>query len=208
MSDVVQGIKRSVRTFMRGIAAALHRISGGRVSPNMITWLGLLLHGLVAYCIVVDQWLLAAVMLVVFGLFDTLDGELARLQGSVSDRGGFLDASTDRIKEVILYSAVAYVFATSAHPATAVVAVIAVGMSLSVSYVKAKGEAIVATKKHSMTYPTLNRLFGGGLFPFEIRMLVLVLGLATGYLVVATAIVAIGATITTFERLYRIQGEL
>ncbi|MCA9327972.1 CDP-alcohol phosphatidyltransferase family protein, partial [Candidatus Saccharibacteria bacterium] len=191
MATPAHGIKQLVRSGARGCAAVLHRISGGRVTPNMVTWFGLLMHVPIAYCIATGHWVLAGVLLIVFGLFDTLDGELARLQGTVSDQGGFLDASTDRIKEVMLYTATAYVFVdTGERPIVVALAVLACGMSVGVSFVKAKGEAIVATNKHTTNYPELNRLFGGGLFPFEVRMAVLVLGLLTGYLSTAVVIVA------------------
>ena len=45
----------------------------------------------------------AALLLAVFGLFDTLDGELARLQGTESPQGAFLDSVTDRMKEILVY---------------------------------------------------------------------------------------------------------
>ena len=208
MVTVVQRVKVVVRAAARQLARGLNALSGGRLTPNAVTWLGLLLHGIIAYCIITDQWLLAGVLLIIFGLFDTLDGELARLQGRESDRGGFLDASTDRIKEVVLYTAIAYTFAMSDEPRWAALAVVACGMSICVSFVKAKGETIIASKGAKRSYAELNRLFGGGLFPFEVRMAVLVLGLLTGYLAVALGVIAAGATYTTFQRLAVISRQL
>jgi CDP-diacylglycerol--glycerol-3-phosphate 3-phosphatidyltransferase len=159
------------------------------------------MHIPIAFLIVADYWLAAGIMLVIFGLFDTLDGELARLQKRVTNNGGFLDASTDRMKEVILYSAIAYWFALSAHPTWAAWAVAACGASLCVSYVKAKGEAVIAASGKKLPYPVLNRLFADGLLPFELRMALLVAGLLTGYLFWIVAAIAVLSAYTALQRM-------
>jgi CDP-diacylglycerol---glycerol-3-phosphate 3-phosphatidyltransferase len=147
-------------------------------------------------------------LLIIFGLFDTLDGEIARLQGRDSPRGMLLDASTDRMKETLLYTGVAYVLATGGHPATAAWAAAACGASLCVSYVKAKGEAAVASAKNAIPHDQLNRLFKDGLLTFELRMATLVIGLLASQLVWAVALIALLATYTALQRLIRISKAL
>jgi CDP-diacylglycerol--glycerol-3-phosphate 3-phosphatidyltransferase len=186
---------------MHGVAVEINRWSAGKVTPNAVTWFGLGMHVPIALGIAVGELRLAAVMLLVFGLFDTLDGELARLQGRVSDMGGFLDASTDRVKEVLVFSGLAYFLLSTPHPTAAALATWAVGASVCVSYVKAKGEAVIAASKKKLPYPVLNRLFGGGFFPFEVRMAVVLAGLVTGWVAGAVLVVALGSTFTVFQRL-------
>jgi CDP-diacylglycerol--glycerol-3-phosphate 3-phosphatidyltransferase len=208
MKTVVQGIKTQIRAFMRVIARLLHEISGGKITPNGITIFGTLMHAPIAWLIATDHFMWAAILLVVFGLFDTLDGELARLQDRASVKGMLLDASTDRIKEAMLYTGVAYVLATGANPETAAWAAAAAGASVSVSYVKAKGEAAVASSGKEIPHHVLNRMFSDGVLTFEIRMVVLLAGLLTGYLALATAVVAVGAGITVLQRLTRISNRI
>ncbi len=206
MTDMEQ-LRTSTRKGMAQIARALNYVSGGRITPNAITWFGFIMHVPIAYLIATGHPWRAGALLVVFGLFDTLDGELARLQGRVSDFGGLLDATTDRLKEVLLYSGIAYFFVnygTLDWRKYAAVAVAACGASICVSFVKSKGETIVASQKKKLSYAELNKLFGGGFFPFEVRMAVLVLGLAFGYLPQAVIAIAVGSTLTVFQRLYRI----
>jgi len=189
---------------MNKIAGLVNKISGGKITPNGITWFGFFMHIPIAYFIATGNLIIAGVGLIIFGLFDTLDGELARLQKSVSNVGGFLDASTDRLKEVLLYSGVAYYLATTDNPKYAAIAVLACGASLSVSYVKAKGEAIVASSTKKIPYTKLNRMFSNGFFTFEIRMAVLALGLLSGKVLWAIAIIAVFSIITVFQRIYNI----
>lgn len=201
-------IKQHVRRVMRQVARALNHITGGRVTPAQVTWIGLIGHIPVAILIAGNHYLLGACWLVVFGLFDAVDGELARLQGSASVRGMLLDASTDRMKETMLYTAVAYSLILGNQPLWAAMAVLACGASLTVSYVKAKGEAAVASGSQKIPHATLNRMFSDGILTFETRMFVLVVGLLSAQLSVAVTIIAVLATITAFQRLVRIGRQL
>src|SRR5690242_2308480 len=80
-----------VRTVVRGgfvtFAKLLNRITGGRLSPNAVTIFGLLMHLPIAWLIAHHSYGWAGVLLIVFGLFDTLDGALAKVQNSQSNLG-------------------------------------------------------------------------------------------------------------------------
>src|SRR5205085_12126990 len=95
MNKVLDAVRDMVRAVMRTVARGLNRLTGGKLSPNAVTIVGLLAHLPIAYFIATGRLTLAAVLLVIFGLFDTLDGELARLQKRASNIGMFLDSATD-----------------------------------------------------------------------------------------------------------------
>lgn len=193
-----------VRRGMRVIAGGLNRATRGKLNPNTVTIVGCAMHIPIAILIGLRHYhLLAAVLLLVFGLFDTLDGELARLQNRSSARGMLLDASTDRFKEMLLYTGIAYALALGSHPAYAALAAAACGASISVSYVKAKGEAAVASSKN-IPHAALNRLFKDGLLTFELRMFLLIAGLLIDQLAAVIAVIALLASYTALQRLVRI----
>lgn len=195
---------------MRSFARVLNKLSGGKITPNGVTIFGTLMHLPIAYLIAIGWWWQAAVLLVFFGLFDTLDGELARLTKRVSNIGMVLDSSTDRLKETFLYTGAVYYFADHGLVLGATMAVLACGASICVSYVKARGEIAVATSsKKKYDHDTLNKkLFPSGLLPFEIRISLLIIGLVIGSLwwgdalIWSIAIVGIGSLITFIQRLY------
>ena len=201
MNKSLDIIRNQVKKFMGKIAQALNSLSGGKLSPNSVTITGLVAHIPIAVLIAGRHYLLGAILLVIFGLFDSLDGELARLQGRASNGGMLLDATTDRMKEVILYTGAAYAIVATGRPYLTIWAVLACGGSLLVSYVKAKGETAVAGK---LPANVVNRLFQDGLMRFEIRMFVLIIGLLTGQLIVAIVIIAISSWYTAFQRLIKI----
>jgi CDP-diacylglycerol--glycerol-3-phosphate 3-phosphatidyltransferase len=187
-------ISTAIRKPMRHIAAWIHKIGRGRITPNMITWAGVLLHIPIALLIAYGFLWQGAILLIIFGLFDTLDGELARLTNQASPNGMVLDASTDRIKETFIHAAIAYNLVQSPHPEYAVFAVLALGFSLSVTYLKAKAEvAYAATHPGAVDFQKLNRMFSDGILPFEVRMALIVAGLFTGYIVIAEILICLGA---------------
>jgi phosphatidylglycerophosphate synthase len=197
---------------MRHIASGLNKLSHGHLTPNTVTIAGVILHLPIACCIAAGWWWQAAVLLIILGLFDTLDGELARLTKRVSAVGMVLDASTDRLKETFLYTGAVYYFAIHDCALGAAIAALAMGTSICVSYVKARGEIAVATNSHKKySHEVLNKkLFPSGLLPFEIRMSLLILGLLVGgiwwsnALFAAIAIIAIGSLFTFIQRLINI----
>jgi CDP-diacylglycerol--glycerol-3-phosphate 3-phosphatidyltransferase len=197
-------IRTTIRAFMHRVARLLNTLTRGRLTPNTVTIIGCAMHIPIAMLIGLRHYnIAAAILLFIFGLFDTLDGELARLQNRTSAHGMLLDASTDRFKEGLLYTGVAYALALGPHPAYAAFAAAACGAALSVSYVKAKGEAAVASNK-SIPHDALNKLFKDGLLTFELRIFLIIAGLLLNQLAIVTAVIAVLASYTALQRLVRI----
>lgn len=205
LNAILDLLRAVVRSGSRAIARVLNKLSGGHITPNAITYISLLGHLPIAYLIAVGYVHWAALFLVIFGLMDTLDGELARLQGKASAAGMLLDASTDRMKESLLYIAVAFSFVRLEEPGYAVWAVAACAGALLVSYVKAKGETAIASTTH---HSKANRLFQDGLMRYEVRMGFLVVGLLFGWLGPIVAALAVLSWLTAIGRLARITNYL
>jgi len=189
---------------VRVLATGLNRLTKGHLRPNDVTIALLLLHLPIAYLIAVDHLVWAGVLLVVLGLFDTLDGELARLQKRVTDVGGLLDSVSDRVKELLVYSGLVYYFSVTHQPAIVLlVTMVACGASLITPFVKAKGEAIISTYGHELSYDRLSRIFQEGLLPYAFRIALLSVGLIAGREVIpwVTATIAVLGIVMIIERL-------
>lgn len=224
MDSFLNPIRKSVKKVMHQIAVALNALSGGKLTPNTVTIIGLLAHLPIAWLIFNGYHLLAGLWLIIFGLFDTLDGELARLQKRASPAGMFLDSVTDRMKEIMIYVGVIGFIATQANNAVctgvaecftgagigerfAFAVVIAVlGGSMLTSYINAWGEAVMG--RAGIKSAAMNKAFRGGLGSFEIRMALLVLGLLTDYLFTAIIFIGLFVAITIIERMYKVFREL
>lgn len=169
-----------MRSAMYHVAGFIDYWTKGRVKPAHITALSVFGHVFVAWALIVNRPIWAAVFLAFFGLLDGLDGALARYQGSASRSGMYFDAVSDRLKEVILYSALA-IFAYEHYDSNALWQIVALcGSSLLVSYTKAKGEMAIAGRRNDVQ--ALNRQFGVGIASYEVRMTVIIFGLLFGIL--------------------------
>lgn len=75
--------------------------------------------------------------LIISGFFDLVDGCVARITKKTSKRGAFLDSIYDKISESIVFIGIAV--GTLANPITCM---IAISLSLLVSYVRARSESL------------------------------------------------------------------
>ena len=100
-------VQRRARAAAYGFA---HGVASLNVTPNQITVIGLLLVMLNCgvYLVYRDPFMFGTGLIAAY-LFDTLDGVVARAQGTSSKFGGYLDAVIDRYQEVITYLAIGIV---------------------------------------------------------------------------------------------------
>ena len=80
---------------------------------------------------------IGGVLLLISGFFDVVDGNVARVTKQTSKKGAFFDSSFDKISEVIIFGGIA--FGNLANPFWCLVAL---GMSLLVSYTRARAELL------------------------------------------------------------------
>lgn len=113
-----------------------------RVTPNQISLVGVLLNLGAAALIVADHLVFAALVYLLAGGFDLLDGIVARLAKKATRFGAFLDSTADRISEGVVFAAIAHRFAQDGEPTAAAMAVLALLGSLLVSYTRARAEGL------------------------------------------------------------------
>lgn len=197
--QIITAIEDLVRVQIRHVAGWLDRLSRGRLTPSMVTTVGVAMHLPIALLIGRGELVWAAILLIIFGLFDVLDGELARLQKTASLQGMIYDATTDRIKEVVLFSGIAYWLNGTSSAGWAWLAVYAAGIALTIPYAKAKAEVVIALKGKITDHHIINRHYSEGIASFDILMTIIVLGLVFNSLLIATAMVAILSSIALIK---------
>jgi CDP-diacylglycerol--glycerol-3-phosphate 3-phosphatidyltransferase len=89
-------LKHGAHAAVDPIVRALIRV-GARA--DHLTWLGFALSMGAAYSFFEGHFRLAATVLIVSGVCDILDGQVARQSGTVSKFGAFLDSTLDRVAE-------------------------------------------------------------------------------------------------------------
>lgn len=111
------------------------------VTPNAITWFGFALFVIAATLVVTENLLAAGLMVLFAGLFDMLDGALARRTNRVTRFGAILDSTLDRATEALLLLGILILFAREQSMMGMVLTGIALPGSLMVSYIRARAEA-------------------------------------------------------------------
>jgi CDP-diacylglycerol--glycerol-3-phosphate 3-phosphatidyltransferase len=136
-------VSNTTRNRLRGlavpIATALGRLG---LSPNALTVIGFLGTCVAAIAAGLQEWLLAGVLVIAFGIFDLFDGALARATGRASQFGAFLDSTLDRTGENLVLGGIAVGCAAAGFLPGTAVAVIAVAFASVVTYTRAKAESL------------------------------------------------------------------
>jgi CDP-diacylglycerol--glycerol-3-phosphate 3-phosphatidyltransferase len=192
MSRMAQVRKTTEKYFTDPVITLLAKTC---VTPNTLTWIGFLISVVTAVFAAFGYMLVAGLLILFGGYFDMIDGSLARRTGKVTQFGGVLDSTLDRLSEGVLLLGLLYWFAGEGS----IIGIMLVGItlltSLVVSYIRAKAEI--------MKVECLE-----GLFTRPERVIVLALGLLINQLEIALGIVAFFSLYTVGQRLYHVWRQL
>ena len=124
------------------------------ITPNIVTTIGFLGNAFAAGLFVYaaetsspDDFrygtvLLAGVVIILFSLFDMLDGQVARLGNMVSRFGAFYDSVLDRYSELLTLGGICYYFFALGYRISAGITFVAIIGSIMVSYMRARAEGL------------------------------------------------------------------
>lgn len=159
------------------------------LTPNMLTILGMLAYVAAAIILATGYPYWCAVILILFGPLDVLDGTLARESGQESVFGAFLDATMDRYEEFFVYTGLLYYLLAHLHKGaySAVLVITALSGSLFVSYARAKAEA-------------LGYECGVGILTRFERIVLFIFAIVTGWIEPVLVVITILTFVTTFQR--------
>jgi len=162
----------------------------------MLTIFGFLLNVVVAALLATGNLIAGGVMIIVAGLFDMLDGALAKLTNRTSDFGAFLDSVVDRYSEAtVLFGLLLYYYRQPDQRGLieiVLIYVILVG-SMMISYARARAGALnIKNEVGLMARPERIILLAAGL-------------LLNGFLLVPVLwVLAAGTQLTALQRVLHV----
>jgi CDP-diacylglycerol--glycerol-3-phosphate 3-phosphatidyltransferase len=122
----------------------IHAVGRGlgraRISANTLTLMALALSAAAGVAVASGHLWGAAALVLVSGLFDALDGVVARSTGTTSRWGALLDSTVDRFADAFPLLGVAALYL--AHDRLALIPVGTLVLGFGVSYVRARAEAL------------------------------------------------------------------
>jgi CDP-diacylglycerol--glycerol-3-phosphate 3-phosphatidyltransferase len=166
------------------------------VTPNMLTIFGFLLNVVVAALLATGNLIPGGIMIIVAGVFDMLDGALAKVTNRSSDFGAFLDSVVDRYSEAtVLFGLLLYYYQQPNQEGLieiVLIYVILVG-SMMISYARARAGALQISNEV-------------GLMARPERVILLAVGLlVNSYLLMPVLwVLAIGTQFTALQRVFHV----
>src|ERR1700692_290699 len=146
------------KAFGRGCGWLLDKIVNGlaltRISPNALTFIGLLINIVAGVFFGFGRGnnalrlvLIAALIIIGAGVFDMVDGRVARLTNQVSVFGAFFDSVIDRYSDVAIFFGLLVYYARGNRLFYVGLVAFVMTACVMVSYTRARAEALIGTCK-------------------------------------------------------------
>jgi CDP-diacylglycerol--glycerol-3-phosphate 3-phosphatidyltransferase len=187
-------IEASTRRAVERLVTPLARTG---IDPNALTVAGMLVSVVTAVCIGFGWTLAGGLLVLVTGVFDMLDGAVARVSGNGSRFGAFLDSTLDRWAEGLIFTGLVWYFVEQGARIEVVLTVTTMVGSMLISYTRARAEGLGVSCEV-------------GAFQRPERLLVLGLALlGPAWLLSACLwLMSVATQMTAVQRILHVHGEL
>ena len=113
------------------------------ITPNQMTFAGLAVN-LVGAFFYFKGFIISGGFIILFGgLFDMLDGAVARSADRETKMGAFLDSVVDRYSDFLIFGGILLFFAAEGNLTGTIVSLLIVSGSFLVSYTRARAELVI-----------------------------------------------------------------
>ncbi len=159
-------------------------------TPNTLTVIGFIITLFASYMLTFDL-LIGGILILAGGVFDILDGVVARIHNKSSKFGAFLDSVLDRYSDAFILLAIAWNLWRNDNATGALLCFgILVGAFL-ISYTRARAEGLGEECKH-------------GLMERPERIILIAFGAITGFIMPVLWIMLLLTHFTVFQRIYHV----
>lgn len=166
-----------------------------KLTPDIVTWIGLFINIIATVFIATNHLLIGGILILLSGLFDILDGALARYTNKTTRFGALLDSTFDRLSEALSLFGLLLLYINGGHTLEILLIFIVMVGSFLISYIRARSEGLNIDNR-------------AGLFTRSERVILLALGLMVNQVLITLIILAIFTFITTVQRLVYVWQQL
>ena len=114
-----------------------------RIHPNVLTFLGLVINTWAAFLFAAGSFRWAGVVVIGAGLFDMVDGRVARETNRVTRFGGFFDSVVDRYSDLALLMGLLVYYGSIGRPGYVILTAVVMTGSVMISYTRARAENVI-----------------------------------------------------------------
>src|SRR5437868_6237641 len=174
----------------------VNRMALARISPNFLTFLGLVIDTVAAflfgYATAENQarmFLYAGLVIILAGFMDMVDGRVARATNQVTRFGAFFDSVVDRYSDVALFFGLLVYYARVNRFFYVVLVAVVMTGSVMVSYTRARAESLIGTCKV-------------GFMERPERLVLVIIGAVFNRMAPVLWVIAVLSNITVTHRIY------
>ncbi|HKE29946.1 MAG TPA: CDP-alcohol phosphatidyltransferase family protein [Bryobacteraceae bacterium] len=114
-----------------------------RIHPNVLTFFGLVINTWAAFLFAQGNFRWAAAVVIGAGLFDMVDGRVARETNRVTRFGGFFDSVIDRYSDLALLMGLLVYYGSIGRPGYVILTGVVMTGSVMISYTRARAENVI-----------------------------------------------------------------
>jgi len=166
----------------------VYALAATGIQPNLLTFLGLVVNTWAAVLFARGRFQAAGGVMLLAGLFDMVDGRVARAQGRPTKFGAFFDSVIDRYSDLILFVGLLVYYAGVGRSRYAVLVGVAMAGSVMVSYTRARAESLIPECK-------------AGFFERPERIVLMIIGALANRMAPTLWLLAIGPNLTVIHRI-------
>jgi CDP-diacylglycerol---glycerol-3-phosphate 3-phosphatidyltransferase len=167
-----------------------------RISPNVLTFMGLVINVVAAFCFgyaTADNqrrmFFYAGLVIFGAGFFDLVDGRVARASNQVTRFGAFFDSVLDRYSDAALFFGLLVFYARGNRFFYVVLTALVMISTVMVSYTRARAESLIGSCKV-------------GFMERPERLVLLIIGALANRMAPVLWVIAVLSTITVIHRMY------
>ncbi|MBU1863790.1 MAG: CDP-alcohol phosphatidyltransferase family protein [Candidatus Omnitrophica bacterium] len=179
-------IGKKINKPLRRTASFLH---DHKITPNILTFTGLVMNAIAGYCYYKGFFVEGGIIILCAGLFDMLDGAVARVGNTVTKIGAFTDSVVDRYSDLLIFGGLLLFFSKHGNLGGSILLLAVMSGAYLVSYIRARAELVIPQ-------------CAVGLMERPERIILLAVGSIASFLTVALWILAIGTHLTALYRIY------
>jgi len=183
----ISGMLGSGGTWILG--SIVNLLTALRVRPNILTLTGLVINIFAAVLFARGMFTWAGLVVLFAGMFDMVDGEVARRTGRVTKFGAFFDSVIDRYSDMVLFLGLVIWYAKLDRNLYTALAGISLIGSIMTSYTRARAESLIPACKV-------------GFLERPERIVLLIIGALTNRLGAALWVMAILSNWTVSQRIW------
>jgi CDP-diacylglycerol---glycerol-3-phosphate 3-phosphatidyltransferase len=129
-----------IRLIVRALALS-------KINPNVLTFLGLVINMIAAAFLAFGHFRTAGFVIIFAGLFDMVDGRVARETNRVTRFGAFFDSVLDRYSDLGLLVGLLVYYGSINRASYVVLTSVVMTASVMISYTRSRAENIIPTCK-------------------------------------------------------------